>query len=767
MAAANQSDFLGEGVVTSQPLLPKERATTPDGLNYLDTGEPTPLYYARQQLMHGGSGDANWDAQLRASDRAFAPSYVPGQDRVRAPGSEDYVFDAKSGTWVIPGKHGRPGLQITNDPARQQQAMETPIYSVNGNIGTGDNRNMFPLAPGAGTIPGRQGTQAEANRANAYYAATGNSTPPGGATSIGAGIAGLGDVAAAAQRNFNGIQQQRGTQAQDMFAQGAATQDRTAAQTGYVSYGGPQSVAASNAGVVDYGAQQRISAPTLAQAQQAAMGNFGGQQSVSASNVGPAAQGSVGNFGAQQSVSAARVAAAQQAQAQQAQAYQAQNQAGFLAGTAQGARDIADLDFSLANESRTAMGDSLNRIRGFVDQGPGESQAQAQLRMAQEQNLGDALSLARSGRGNAAGNMKMAISENAATNAQTNQQAALLRANEADLWRGRQLQGLGLEQQGTTAMRGQDIGMATAQGQHAVSREQIASNVDVSRAGLEQGLAQFNAGAQNQASLTNANLGTQTSIANAEQTNLGSRLQAQLSTDASIQQAALANARNIAVGQAGTQVSMGNAEQQNLGSRLNAQLSTDAAIQQAALANSRNIAMGQAGTQVGISNAEQSNLTSRLQGQLQSDAGIQQASLANQLAIARGDSATQIGVTNANNQSTASRAQAELANALAIAQGNSSTDINRANLDAQVRQREANDKLQSDLYGYGVDYGNQQINAANYGAANAYDYANLGAEIDWRNLDRAAGVKTAEQDRKQKQEAAYISALAATLAGIA
>jgi hypothetical protein len=656
MAAANQSDFLGEGVVTTNPNLPKERATDPTGLYYLDTGEPTPLAIRRDQMARGElTGD--FKEQARAMDQRL--TFGPGDPGWT--GQEQY--DAKSGLYYVGGKNGGPRFHITNDPASKQRSMETPMFSVNGSIGTSDSRNMTPLAPGDGSIPGRQGTQAEANRANAYYTATGNSTPPGGHGAAGTGAGDLGAMAAQSAQRFDALQRERGTQAQDMFAQGAGAQDRTAASTGYINYGPSQSVAASNAGNVNYGPSQRVSAPTLAQAQQAAMGNFGAEQRVSAANVGSAAQ-----------------ATAQQAQSQ--------------------ARDIADLDFALSNESRGAMGESINRIRSYVDQGPGESQAQAQLRMAQEQNLGDALSLARSGRGNAAGNMKMALSENAATNAQTNMQASLLRANEADLWRGRQLQGLGLEQQGTTAMRGQDITAATAQGQHAVSREQIASNVDVANAQL------------------------------------------------------------------GTQVSLGNAEQQNMGTRLQAQLSTDASLQQAALANARNVAMGQAGTQVGISNSEQANQTSRLQGQLQSDAAIQQAALANQLAIAQGDSSTQIGVTNANNQSTASRAQAELANQLAIAQGNSSTDINRANLDADVRQREANDRLQSDMYGYGVDLGSQQINAANYGAANAYDYANLGAEIDWRNLDRAAQVKTAERDRKQKQEAAYISALAASLASI-
>jgi hypothetical protein len=201
----------------------------------------------------------------------------------------------------------------------------------------------------------------------------------------------------------------------------------------------------------------------------------------------------MGDFGGPQSISA-----------QQASATQAQNQAGFLGGTAASARNVADLDFTQSNESRGAQQANLGRIGSFLDSGPGPSMAQQQLRMAQESNLGDALALARSGRGNASGNMKMALSENAATNAQTNQQAALLRAQEADMWQQRQLQGMGLEQTGAQAMRGQDLGAAQAQGQQALSREQLAANVDVSRAGLEQGLSQFNAGQANQIAMSSA-----------------------------------------------------------------------------------------------------------------------------------------------------------------------------------------------------------------------------------------------------------------------
>lgn len=750
--AARDADFLGEGLAPGRAAAapPNTRPMTPDGLTYTDTGEKTPLYYGRQKAgENGGRG---------------APGYENWIDPIQGPTrtqieSGEYKYDADMGVYYTMDR----GLKkyISGNPAATGPQYDVPAFTIGA-----DGRT---LSPGDGTIPGRQGSPEEAARANANFDATGNSTPAGGFGQTGSGVMGtgeLGTLSANAQQGFNDLAGQRGATARDMYAQGQAAQGRTASQTGFVDYGKPQAVGAKMVKPVDYGPAQTITAPTLASAQQAAMGSFGNEQRVSAQQVGPAAQASLGNFGREQSFNAANVGPAAQATAQQASATSASNQAGFLAGTAAGARGLADIDFGQADQSREAMGAGLNRINSFVDQGPGESQALAQLRMAQEQNLGSALSMARSGRGNAAGNMKMAISENAATNAQTNQQAALLRANEADLWRGRQLQGLGLAQEGATAMRGQDIGAATAQGQHAVSREQIASNVDVNRAGLEQALSQFNAGAQNQASLTNAQLGTQVSLGNAEQSNLGSRLQAQLSTDATIQQAALANQRNVAMGQSGTQLNMSNAEQSNLGSRLNAQLGTDAAIQQASLANSRNVAMGQTGSQVNMANAEQTNLTNRMQGQLTSDAAIQQASLANQLGIAQGNSTTDLRGINANNASAAERTRAQLAGELAIASGNSKTDLSRANLEAQIRQKEANDRLMTELYGQGVDLGGQQINAGKYAADSAYNYADLAAEIEGRNLDRAAGVKTAAQERKAKKEAGYISGFASLLESI-
>ena len=726
MSQANQADFFGEGVA-SGPLAPKPRATSPDGLTYLDDGSPTPLYYNRQQNVNARPGQVR-----QYSDPAdpFAQRGGP--------------LAASGGAVPASGIPVGRNTVVTLDPARQEMARSSPMFSM-------DGTTLSPGNPAQATPGQRLATQGEADRGNAYYTAAGNSTPPGGHGAPGSAPA---DVAAAnaaqAQQQFGGMAAQRGAQAQDMFAQGAAAQGRVAPQAAAVNYGPAQTVRSTQAGPVDYGKAQ-----TIAPSQQAQMGSFGSQQSINAPTLASAQQAAMGNFGSQQSVQAGQIGGFQQAQAQQASAQSAANQAGFLSGTAQQARSIADLDFAQSNQSRGEQTVSLDRLRGFVDQGPGPSVAQQQLRQAQEQNLGAALSLARSGRGNSAGNMKMAISENAATNAQTNQQAALLRAQEATDWRGQQLTAYGMEQGATQGIRQQDLGAAQAQGQQAISREQIASNVDVNRAGLEQGLAQFNAGAQNQASLTNAQLGTQASTANANNSAQAAIQQAGYTTDANISQASLANALNVARGQSGTQVNLQNAEQQNIGSRLQGQLAFDASSQTAQLANARNVAMGQAGTNVSMTNADNA-----------SQQAITTAQLANQLGIAQGDSRTTLGVTNANNATQASMTQAELANQLAVASGNSRSDININNATLGVRQNEANDALQTNMYGYGMDAGRQELDATKYGADSAYDYAGLGAEIDWRNLDRAAGIQTAEKDRKQKKEGAYISGLAAILAGV-
>jgi len=141
----------------------------------------------------------------------------------------------------------------------------------------------------------------------------------------------------------------------------------------------------------------------------------------------------------------------------------------------------------------------------FANQGPGPSAAQAQLQAGADRAQLANLSLARSGRGfgeNAAA-LSQAVTANADVQAQTNQQAAALRAQEAANWRGQQLQAYGQAQQGQGSIGAQGL---QSQGQAAQMAQYQAGLTDAQRArndqmlqfeqNLGQGAYQF--GQQNQ-----------------------------------------------------------------------------------------------------------------------------------------------------------------------------------------------------------------------------------------------------------------------------
>lgn len=109
-------------------------------------------------------------------------------------------------------------------------------------------------------------------------------------------------------------------------------------------------------------------------------------------------------------------------------------------------QDARDLQL---DDRRTQYG-AVGRVRDFYEQGPGPSAAEVQLQQGAERNMAQALALSRSGRGAGvdAAAERQALFQNAATGQELNQQQALLRATEEDAWRGRQLQAMGLEQQG-------------------------------------------------------------------------------------------------------------------------------------------------------------------------------------------------------------------------------------------------------------------------------------------------------------------------------
>lgn len=95
---------------------------------------------------------------------------------------------------------------------------------------------------------------------------------------------------------------------------------------------------------------------------------------------------------------------------------------------------------------------TYNDINAYYNQGPGPSAAEAQLRQGNDAAMAAAAAMARSNGDYAAA--RQAQNTQAATMARTNAQAATLRAQEADAWRGRQLQAMGMGGQLAGQMRG-------------------------------------------------------------------------------------------------------------------------------------------------------------------------------------------------------------------------------------------------------------------------------------------------------------------------
>lgn len=214
---------------------------------------------------------------------------------------------------------------------------------------------------------------------------------------------------------------------------------------------------------------QANGAATMASEQQ--LGRNIQETGYNAGNAALARDQGLGNAAAQQGASLG-AAAQQRGQmlggAAQSQAFEGQQAA--LAGQNRSnayqnqAMGAANGYGGMSADERAQSQGSLARLENFYQQGPGPSAAEAQLRQGADQNMAQQIALARSGRGvgaNAAA-MRQAQFQNAATGQQMNQQASVLRANEAANWRQQQLGAMGMEQNTLAGMRQQDIG---AQGQ--------------------------------------------------------------------------------------------------------------------------------------------------------------------------------------------------------------------------------------------------------------------------------------------------------------
>lgn len=145
-------------------------------------------------------------------------------------------------------------------------------------------------------------------------------------------------------------------------------------------------------------------------------------------------------------------------------------------------------------------------LRNFAAQtGQGPSAAEAQLRQGGDQSMSSALALARSGRGNNTGAMRQAMFQNAATQGQTNQQLATLRAQEHDQAQNRQLSALNSESQALQGYRGQDL--QALQGAAGVLGQARGQDQSQQQLGIGQSQFDANLAMQNQAQRDAAALG--------------------------------------------------------------------------------------------------------------------------------------------------------------------------------------------------------------------------------------------------------------------
>jgi hypothetical protein len=135
---------------------------------------------------------------------------------------------------------------------------------------------------------------------------------------------------------------------------------------------------------------------------------------------------------------------------------------------------------------------AYSRLMGMADRGPGPSAAEAQLRSGRDANMAQALALARSGRG-AGGNasaQRQAQFGNAQQAQQTNQQAAILRAQEENAWRQHQAGLVNAAGGLATQQRGQDLGAAQTQGQMALGMGSLGGQAEQRGLGYsQQGMA--------------------------------------------------------------------------------------------------------------------------------------------------------------------------------------------------------------------------------------------------------------------------------------
>lgn len=530
--AQTYQDFLGVGGTgVAAPLQPLKRATSPDGLTYLDDGSPTPLYYFRQQGLQTQPGQT----ARTYYDPTSAPDPTrPGNSYAGRGGPIEAAGGGVPATGVPIGRN----LDLTFDPARQQRASETPIFTAN--IAPGAKQTgVFgaPVATGraltlsagdpAQSQPGQRiGTAAEAAQGNANYLATGSSirSAGGGASALNPGAsqaaatsargaaesAGMGANVARVQAIGQQYADQNAATGAALTAQGAASANRAAPQIAAPSSANQQNalnaatnfqantsgVAGIRNAVANTSGVAGIRGATADTSGAAALSTFRGdtqgisnldrfqaentQQGVNRLNAfqpTSTQQGvdSLQSFRADNT--AEGIAALNQFRATNGDQGIAGLQSHSVAGTLQGAQDLQDFRTSTSG---------INNLNQYANEAQGPSRAEALLRSQSDQDKRTAIALARSARGGPAAiaqAMRQAQSEGAAIAAETRGQAAALSAQEFDTYKQRQLASL--------QAAGQLISNADAQRLQALSDAgQLLSNADQQKLAAFQSIAQ-------------------------------------------------------------------------------------------------------------------------------------------------------------------------------------------------------------------------------------------------------------------------------------
>lgn len=724
---------------------PLPRATSADGLTYADDGSPTPMWYQRDALLHGNSASTTGGQPY---DERAAVDYqgAIGVNGVAGPNGVPTGSKNSQGTPIY----------VSLDPRRNQIAAETPIFTaiptgpqgkgfdaaaaglaagtggliggkLGGPVGAGIGATAgllgtlpqargqgIMLAPGDGSVPGRQGSAAEAAAGNARYAATGTSRPTNGQTGLNAPYdqfptpKGTGGVSAtgsfqpvtqpvAPSTNISVPTIARPSSAQQdsivnqMLAQSqvqSAYHDATAgvSQAG-TAQGFDATAGTATAGVSTPGIAQLVQADSGQRdfSRQAALGTAGLLQEaarVQNQNIfGDGGQRNSDRSALTKTATSLGLAATQD----NADIFADANQRNLTAGEMKRHEDALvrnantqigpiSVDPTQYNQGRGVSNDIIQRLIAAGELPEGPSAAEALMLNAQERATrnayGDAGSLSGGWRSQLTG-QRRALGQAAAQQADIAAQLGALRANETATNRDRQLQALGLAGGFAGDVSGRDLELGTTNAQleamiaqanqnNAREANNMAGLLAGQRLVSDTGLATDDAN-------RNAQLRIQNQVNRREALGLAGGLQSNMLVSDS--QFATADADRNAQIAIQNQVNAREALASAGGIQIGA-LNSDTAF---------STANADRDAQVGISNAQNQTQSSIANAGFFTNASIANANNQTSASIASANNRTSASQTNANNQTASSINNANNATQTSIANANNRTVVDQNN----------------------------------------------------------------------------------------